>query len=521
MPSILDAANLVPSRVEEPENEHEHEPNRLARLQDLIDYAIVPPEDVSNNIIYSIQGAAARMKEHAKRKKHVQREVVKHIAMHMVARSGEEAEEEAEGSSEFLKKIFGDTMIEGVEALASFTFRTLLGGLFDFLAWVAEDVVLGALRMFVSFIVEPAMMALLGILTTPVGWAILGLLGAGAVAAYVFDKMVGHGGADLDFKTFLGDTGHVAATAFRDVTQAVLNPGPQGPVDAAGNRIPVRDVTQRDRSGITGAAYPRAAGAAEVSSSTGAARGLGGLISRGEGTYESVNLGAAHGYKADTRDLASMTVAEVMKAQQDGEFNAAGRYQIIKPTLADAYKKMHLTGSEKFDAAMQDRIFEEYLAGIKRPQIANYISGKSNDINAAVLAASQEWASVAAPSGARTKNGTISDGTISYYTGVANNKASISAAAMTQSLKAERKRSTGRDPDTEESQAIAAQQAAGKTISLPSTKVSDKPIPATAPPNLVTQAASGQASVGPLGPSPAPPDRTIVRGPGKTLIAVS
>ncbi|MFP6560407.1 hypothetical protein WJ542_19205 [Paraburkholderia sp. B3] len=151
------------------------------------------------------------------------------------------------------------------------------------------------------------------------------------------------------------------------------------------------------------------------------------LIARGEGDYNVVNRGAAHGYTAGTEDLSNMTVADVMAAQRAHRFNAAGRYQIIGDTLASVAKAMGLTGSEKFDKAMQDRIFSEYLVKNKRKAIGDYLSGKSNDLRAAIKAASLEWASVADPDTGR-----------SHYAGKGNNRASISVAEMGAALQASR-----------------------------------------------------------------------------------
>jgi hypothetical protein len=112
-----------------------------------------------------------------------------------------------------------------------------------------------------------------------------------------------------------------------------------------------------------------------------------------------------------------------MQDQANGKYNAAGKYQIIAPTLTSAANQLGLKGDEKFDQKLQDRIFEQYLAGAKRPQIADYISGRSNDIHAALKATAQEWASVADP-----------DTGQSYYAGTGNNRASISVQEMTRAL---------------------------------------------------------------------------------------
>ncbi|KGS34427.1 putative mannosyl-glycoprotein endo-beta-N-acetylglucosamidase [Burkholderia pseudomallei MSHR7343] len=151
---------------------------------------------------------------------------------------------------------------------------------------------------------------------------------------------------------------------------------------------------------------------------------FGRLIARGEGDYNSVNRGARGGYRAGTENLEGMTLAQVMAAQRAGQFNAAGRYQIIGSTLAEAARSLKLNGSEMFDRKLQDRIFEQYLVRNKRRAIADYVEGRSDDLRGALRAASREWASVADPDTGR-----------SYYAGKGNNRASITAAEMESALR--------------------------------------------------------------------------------------
>ena len=167
---------------------------------------------------------------------------------------------------------------------------------------------------------------------------------------------------------------------------------------------------------------------------------LGLIMKKAEGDYGVVNTGKRHGYKAARVNLEGMTVAQVMAAQARGDFNAAGRYQIVGSTLSDAVKTLGLSGNEMFDKTMQDRIFVEYLLKHKRKAVWNYIHGKSDNLNAAMLAMSQEWASFAAPEGAKTHRGLISDGNMSFYAGNGVDKASVGAAqsaAMLQQLRAQ------------------------------------------------------------------------------------
>ncbi|KWH34210.1 mannosyl-glycoprotein endo-beta-N-acetylglucosamidase [Burkholderia cepacia] len=176
---------------------------------------------------------------------------------------------------------------------------------------------------------------------------------------------------------------------------------------------------------------------------------FGKLIARGEGDYNSVNRGARGGYRAGTENLEGMTLAQVMAAQRAGQFNAAGRYQIIGSTLAEAARGLKLKGNEMFDRRLQDRIFEQYLVRNKRRAIADYVEGRSGDLRAALRAASREWASVADPDTGR-----------SYYAGKGNNRASISAAEMEAALR--NTRATYQQPVAAMAQAAATSAAATK-----------------------------------------------------------
>ena len=176
---------------------------------------------------------------------------------------------------------------------------------------------------------------------------------------------------------------------------------------------------------------------------------FGRLISRGEGDYNSVNRGARGGYRSGTENLEGMTLAQVMAAQRAGQFNAAGRYQIIGGTLSEAASAMKLNGSEMFDRKLQDRIFSEYLVRNKRRAIADYVEGRSGDLRAALRAASREWASVADPDTGR-----------SYYAGKGNNRASISAAELEAALR--NTRATFQQPAAVAAQAAGSRAGGGK-----------------------------------------------------------
>jgi hypothetical protein len=249
---------------------------------------------------------------------------------------------------------------------------------------------------------------------------------AGQIRAAWSKLFVDIGGMWDDLVHAFTNAGPAILAAFKSGLSAAFD-WAKGRVKAIWNAI-----TGKSDPSDTSAPGPTAASAATAPSPAASAAAIGkgiadsafgALISKGEGDYNSVNRGAKGGYKAGTEDLGNMTVSEVMAAQKSGKFNAAGKYQLIGSTLSDAVKTLGLKGDEKFDKSTQDKIFEQYLVNNKRKAIGDYINGKSDNIGAAIKAASMEWASVADPSTGQ-----------SHYAGVGNNKASISVAQMTEAL---------------------------------------------------------------------------------------
>ena len=93
---------------------------------------------------------------------------------------------------------------------------------------------------------------------------------------------------------------------------------------------------------------------------------------------------------------------------------AVGKYQMVPETLAEGVKKLGISTSERFTPELQERFFTEFLAGKKRPAIGTYITGKSENIDAAINSAAYEWAALQLTSGR------------GYYDKVGTNHASIS-----------------------------------------------------------------------------------------------
>lgn len=117
------------------------------------------------------------------------------------------------------------------------------------------------------------------------------------------------------------------------------------------------------------------------------------FIGKGEGGYNSVNLGKKYGYKSDTRDLVKMTVAQVWALQSSREVNAVGKFQIIRDTMPAVIAGMGLKGGEKFDEDMQERM-GAWLLFNKRERLGGYLKGDHNNLRSAGDSGAREWASL-------------------------------------------------------------------------------------------------------------------------------
>ena len=126
------------------------------------------------------------------------------------------------------------------------------------------------------------------------------------------------------------------------------------------------------------------------------------VISLGEGHYHSVNLGEKHGGASSTRNLSEMTVGEIMQRQASREFNAVGRYQMIRGTFAEGVQKLGISKNAKFTPELQDKMYREYLipkAG--GGAITRYLKGKGSKQDA-MIGAAMEWRSIADPTTGKT-----------------------------------------------------------------------------------------------------------------------
>lgn len=163
---------------------------------------------------------------------------------------------------------------------------------------------------------------------------------------------------------------------------------------------------------------------------------IGDLLQGGESGkegYNAYNRGTGLGSNGH-RDLTKMSLEEIQAAQalprsDKGRLMAVGKYQMMPSTLKEGMAALKMSSDTKFDEATQEKLFSEYLLGKKRPKIRDYITGKSDDAQAAQIAGAQEWRSIADPRTGKT----YAD------KGASGNKASISAKEWLASMDAARK----------------------------------------------------------------------------------
>ncbi len=159
-----------------------------------------------------------------------------------------------------------------------------------------------------------------------------------------------------------------------------------------------------------------------------------------------------YGERKPSRNLEAMTLDEVraLQKQRVGSgipSSAVGRYQFISPTLDSLMKGLKLTGKEKFDAALQDR-----LAGalLERRGLSQWKAGKLTDEQFADNLA-KEWASLPVVTGAKAGR--------SYYDGDGLNKALITPQAVLEALRKP-------DPATAPAEALGDEEAQPATTLL-------------------------------------------------------
>ena len=95
-----------------------------------------------------------------------------------------------------------------------------------------------------------------------------------------------------------------------------------------------------------------------------------------------------------------MTIGEVMELQRTGGYFAMGAPQFIPATLKTAVKDSGLSKDDIFSPDNQRKLaLALIVGGNKRPRLAAYLNGSSDNLDAAHEDLALEWASVQGPSG--------------------------------------------------------------------------------------------------------------------------
>ena len=142
-----------------------------------------------------------------------------------------------------------------------------------------------------------------------------------------------------------------------------------------------------------------------------------------------------------------ITIAQLMKLQEEGKIFAIGWPQIIPDTLKKVVNSGAINPSLKFTDETQDAIFM-WLIKQKRPNVYAYLSGSNDDVVEAAQDIAREWAAFGiskpeAPEAELRKSGVtikpdhkrVRNVGQSLYSGINANKASISPKTLQNTLK--------------------------------------------------------------------------------------
>jgi muramidase (phage lysozyme) len=476
---LTDALTLVPPRHEREEVTQSTPHLALMPLEDLQEFLRAPERDAAAfqlalPSIFEFFGKRGKATNEAK---YAMQGVMEELAY-------EEAIAEEERNMNR-----GDSMLRGIAKWAvkktmRFAANLIWKAIWRLTKWLIKEVVGGAIRLMFRWLVAPAMELFADFLLTPPGWIVAAAIGGALVGGYAIYKLFFEQQKSNDIPKPTKDEFEEAADRLLGETPSETAAAPIG----AGTPAPSGPVTT-------------------VAAPVAPASSLAELLTKGEShaanPYNVVNRGAAHGYAAGTEPLEQMTIGQVMAAQNAKQFNAAGRYQIIRDTLASAFRALKLTGNELFDRNLQDRIFNEYLIGIKRRKIADYLAGRSNDLTGAVYAASQEWASVGVPKGLTTQSGAIANGLTTYYDNAGKNKASISPEQMAATLQKERERRLSMNSTQSQADQVTVKPGSA--------------LPAT----TTQQEKQAAAEAHPIGIQPPAKERTVIKDKRGNLVSVA
>ena len=129
------------------------------------------------------------------------------------------------------------------------------------------------------------------------------------------------------------------------------------------------------------------------------------MISKNEGGYGSYNKGKSGDTPKPEIDITKLTIKQIMDKQSlplgnSNRLFAVGKYQFTPHTLKEAIsnKNLGVSISDLFSPQNQEKLFPYLL--YKRTNLMAYLSGKSDNLDAAVNDLAKEFASLPTTSGA-------------------------------------------------------------------------------------------------------------------------
>jgi hypothetical protein len=136
-----------------------------------------------------------------------------------------------------------------------------------------------------------------------------------------------------------------------------------------------------------------------MASGSGGIGGLLALIHSGEGGWNSVNRGVAGDTPGGIGQLTSRSIGSLEQMQARRQVFAVGAYQFTPGVLARARRESGLSPNAPFTPENQNRLAMALITGTKRKSLAAYVTGKSNNLDAAHWDIASEWAALQAPNG--------------------------------------------------------------------------------------------------------------------------
>jgi hypothetical protein len=163
------------------------------------------------------------------------------------------------------------------------------------------------------------------------------------------------------------------------------------------------------------------------------------MAGESHGNYGAANVRQANGkYKPISMNNTNYSIGQITSMQKNKQINAFGAYQMLSSTIEAGANKLGISKDTKMTAAVQDKIYQDYIIKDKRKAIYEYITGKSDNLGRAIIAGAQEWAAIGVPSDFRRADGKWVKKGQSYYVGIGGNNASVSPEVFGAGLKKQR-----------------------------------------------------------------------------------